>query len=201
MAPIPVVAEAPPHHPAAQNSVPGEEGFLSNAHDELERDVEEWCSTLGWHRATFSEIVPWDLLPSVDNLELGGIFTEALIREASFVLSVFRRNVKDRVVRDRRSYLRQLGWMPKICLILKFVRSPRSLGRFLSSDIDDGSLPLSENDLLHIFTDERTGSQFLTAQYQALVRPLEPGKGIDYKGLEVVPLRVMRTLGSGGFAM
>jgi hypothetical protein len=199
IAPNPVVAEAPPHQPTAHSSMAAEEEFLSDARDELERDVKEWCSTLGWHRGNLSEIVPWDLLPSVDNLELG-IFTEALIQEASFVLSVLHRNARDRVVRDRRSYLSHLSQMPKICLILKFVRSPRSLGWFLGSNIDDESLPLSENDLLHILRDEHVRSQFLTTQYQALVRPLAPGGGTDYKGQEVVPLRVMKTLGSGGFA-
>ena len=87
-----------------------------------------------------------------------------------------------------------------ICLILHLIHRRDLLSEFLEHEITDVDLILGKPKLRSILKDDRTVRASYKTQYKVTLRDLENGWA-EYKENELLPLRTIRNLGSGGFAI
>lgn len=142
-------------------------------------------------------------LPTVDHLhsmdQKTSFIDSKTISNVRSVLSTLHEELCVQNPRPDWVPIKGLAAIANICLILHLIHRRDLLSEFLEHEITDVDLVLGKPKLRSILKDDRTVGAFHKAQYKVTLRDLENGWA-EYKENELLPLRTIRNLGSGGFA-
>ncbi|KAI9765890.1 MAG: hypothetical protein M1840_007031 [Geoglossum simile] len=180
-------------------------------HEKAANEVKEFYEALlpyDKYRAA-ADTLPWDLFPIIDNLagKIATPSTEVEIRV--MLLTMFKMWAGSASKMKSWELSDNVMLMTRICLVIRMLsvdscRRPEILKKFISSQVCDRNLPLTDEKLKRILPHEpdELCSDFRFRQFMVVMRALRPGKHVTYnKDYDQVPLLERRNLGVGGFGI
>ncbi len=156
-----------------------------------------------YHKAL--DTLPWHLFPCLDsfvvdsgvNRATKAVITPSAAQEATIVLdtsyAIWTTCSTNKLWLPPRSILHTA----KICMVLQIMHRADLMHSFLAAGKTDASLPMIEDDLVHIIGHTSSAREFHTEQKRALVRDIPSDHHVDFAEEDLVPLRSSGYLGTG----